>query len=351
MNKRHWTILVITLALMAVLLLPACAQPAPAPTPAPTPTPAPAPIEKVILRLVIPNPPGDKLTVAAEGVGKRLSERTGGQYEIKVYPGEQLAKIPEYVDAVRTGVVEMFNAGWGIYAGVDPRLAEIPMLYNNVRANAAASRATTELYGEVFEKKLNQKALACFTTAALEVESKKSIKTMADWKGLLIGAINPECAALAQSLGAAPTIVMWTDAYEALSKGVVDAVFNSTQWTIVGNLYDVSHYAVRFYAIPTFLGYNINLNAWNKMPKNVQDILIEEAWRGAEEMNAAHIKAETEDKGILTAKGMEVYDVPKAERDKWKEAVRPYVDKKLSDMGDFGTKIRQIAEKANSENP
>ena len=348
MRNGHRAILVVTLALLAALLLPGCAEQATTSAPATSTTPAP---EKVTLRLVIPNPPGDKLTVAAEQMGKRLSERTGGQYEIIVYPGEQLAKIPEYVDAVRTGVVEMFNAGWGIYAGIDPRLAEIPLLYNNVRANAAASRETTALYNQVFEQKLNQKALACFTTAALEVESKKPIETLADWKGLLIGAINPECAALAQSLGAAPTIVMWTDAYEALSKGVVDAVFNSTQWTIIGNLYDVSDYVVRFYAIPTFLGYNINLDVWNKMPKNVQDILVEEAWRAADEMNAAHIKAETEDKDILIGKGMEVFDVPAAERDKWKEAVRPYVDKKLLDMGDFGTKIKEIADKANSANP
>jgi len=348
MTNRHWAILVIILALLAVILLPACSEQTSTTSKAPTTAPAP---QKVTLRLVIPNPPGDKLTVAAENMGKRLSERTGGQYEIIVYPGEQLAKIPEYVDAVRTGVVEMFNAGWGIYAGIDPRLSEIPLLYNNVRANAAASKETTTLYNQVFEQKLNQKALACFTTAALEVESKKPIKTMGDWKGLLIGAINPECAALASSLGAAPTPVMWTDCYEALSKGVIDACFNSTQWTVIGNLYDVSDHVVRFYAIPTFLGYNINLNAWNKMPKNVQDILVEEAGRAAEEMNAAHIKAETEDKGILEAKGMEVYDVPTAERDKWKQAVSPYVDKKLADMGDFGTKIREIADKANKANP
>jgi TRAP-type C4-dicarboxylate transport system substrate-binding protein len=349
MNKRHWIVFVIALALLAISL-PACSKQAstPASTAVSTSTPA---AEKVTLRLVIPNPPGDKLTVAAEDMGKRLSQRTNGQYEIKVYPGEQLAKIPEYVDAVRTDVVEMFNAGWGIYAGIDPRLAEIPMQYNNVRANAAATREITALYDQVFEQKLNQKALACFTTAALEVESKKPIKTMADWKGLLIGAINPECAALASSLGAAPTTVMWTDCYEALSKGVIDACFNSTQWTIIGSLFDVSHYVVRFYAIPTFLGYNINLDVWNKMPKNVQDILVEEAWTAAGQMNDAHIKAETEDKDILIGKGMEVYDVPAAERDAWRQAVAPYVNKKLTDMGDFGTQMQNIADKANSANP
>jgi len=47
-----------------------------------------------------------------------------------------------------------------------------------------------------------------------------------------------------------------------LEKGVVDAVFNSTQWFIVGGLTDVSSYATLFYAVPTFFGYIIQ-NASN----------------------------------------------------------------------------------------
>lgn len=284
-------------------------------------------------------------------MGKRFYERTGGQYEVKVYPGEQLAKIPEYLDAVRTGVVEMAAVGWGIFAGLDPRLAEIPMLYNNVYANAAACEPTTKLYNEIFETKLNQKGLACYTTGALEIESKKPVKTLEDWKGLLIGAANPEVAALATSLGASPVIVMWTESYGALEKGVVDACFNSTQWAIIGGLTDVTSYVTLFYPGPTFFGYTINLDIWKEMPKDMQDALIEEARRASEDMNEAHFKADKEDPGILTSLGIEVYRVPKAERDKWKEAVRPYVDEKLAAMGEFGDRLRQIAEEANSANP
>ena len=40
MNNRHWMVIVITLVLLAVLLLPACAKPAPAPTVTPSPTTA-----------------------------------------------------------------------------------------------------------------------------------------------------------------------------------------------------------------------------------------------------------------------------------------------------------------------
>jgi len=245
----------------------------------------------------------------------------------------------------------MAAVGWGIFAGMDPRLAEIPMSYNTVYANAAACQPTTDLYNEVFENVLNQKGLACYTTGALEVESKKPVKTLADWKGLLIGASNPEVAALATSLGASPVVIMWTEAYANLEKGVVDACFNSTQWTIISKLHDVTSYLTIFYPSPTFFGYTINLDIWKDMPKDMQDILIEEAQKSAQDMNEAHFKADKEDADILTSLGMEVYHVPKAERDKWKAAVQPYVDEKFAAMGDFAERLNKIAEEANSANP
>ncbi len=341
------TFVIVTSVLLSLVV--SCAEPEP--EPAPAPAPAPAPKEPVILRLTIPTPAGDKLTVNAEELGQRFSDRTDGAYQIKVYPGEQLVKVPETMDAVRTGAVEMASIGLGIFAGLDPGLAEVPMLYNNVRANAAACRPSMELYNEILMGKMNQIGLAAYTTGAQEMISKKPVKTLEDWEGLLIGATNPEGAALSTSLGASPVVIMWTECYSNLEKGVVDAVLTSTQWTIISGLADVADYVTMFYASPTFNTYLLNLDVWNEMPKDVQDILIEEAWRVSDEMSAVHINLEEEDKDTLTSLGIEVYTVPKAERDKWVAAVKSYVDEKLASLGDFGAKIRQIAEKANADNP
>jgi len=309
------------------------------------------PEEPMILRLTIPTPAGDKLTVNAEELAQRFSERTNGAYQIKVYPGEQLVKVPEIMDAIRTGAVEMASIGLGIFAGLDPGLAEVPLLYNNVRANAAACKPSADLYNEILKGKLNQVALAIYTTGAQELISKKPVKTLADWKGLLVGATNPETAALTTALGGSPVVIPWTECYSNLEKGVVDAVLTSTQWTMISGLNDVASYVIRFYATPTFNTYLINLDVYNDMPKDVQEILIEEAWKVADAMAAVHIQAENEDKAILESLGMEVYDLPTAERDKWIEAVKPYVDEKLTGLGDFGDEIREIAEKANAANP
>ena len=43
--------------------------------------------------------------------------------------------------------------------------------------------------------------------------------------------------------------------------------------------------------------------------------------------------------------------LPQAERDRWRQATRSYVEGELAGMGDFGKKLSSIAEKVNSENP
>ncbi len=309
------------------------------------------PEEPLILRLTIPTPAGDKLTVNAEELAQAFSDRTDGAYQIKVYPGEQLVKVPETMDAVRSGTVEMASIGLGIFAFLDPGLAEVPMLYDNVRANAAACRPSIEIYNERLQEKMNQVALAAYTTGAQELISTKLVTKLADWQGMMIGATNPESAALANALGASPVTIPWTECYSNLEKGVVDAVLTSTQWTMISGLNDVASYVIRFYSTPTFNTYLINMDVFNDMPKKVQDALIEEAWKASDVMSAAHIQSDKEDKQILEGLGMEVYDLPKDERAKWEAAVKPYVDEKIASLGDFGKKLKEIADKANAENP
>jgi len=312
----------------------------------------PKPKETILLRLVVPSPPGDMLTVKDEELAARFNERAGGEYEIKVYPGEQLVHIPEYLDAVRTGAVEMMDVGWGIYGGADPRLGahETPFLFNNIRANAAAQDALVELFDPVF-RQFNQTALASFTTDSMIYLGTKPVKTMEDWHGLLVGAIAPPMAGTINALGGSPVTVMWTDLYTNLEKGVIDGALTSTQGTINLKLTDVISDVTIFFGNSGGNGYTINLDVWNAMPKSIQDILLEETQQTAQTMGETFIRLHDEDVETLRGLGIDVYVLPKAEQDKWKAACGPYIEQQMSAAGDFGAKLKQIADEANSKFP
>jgi len=339
---------VFALLMISVLVLAGCATSSTTSTATSSTTSAPA---KVTLRLVIPVPPGDKLTVNAEELAKGVSQRTNGQYEINVISGETLAKVPEYMDAVRTGTVEMASVGLGMFAGAYPQLVEIPMIYNNVKANAAACKPMADLYNTFLPSKANARAVAIYTTGANDLVSKKSVQTLADWKGLLIGTVSPQLSAMASNMGAASVVISWVDCYSVLEKGTVDAVTTSTQWTMISKLNDVSKYYVRFYGSPSYNTYLINEDVWKKMPKDVQDIFTEEAWRVSGDLSNIHIQAVQTDKAELEKLGMTVIDIPTAERDKWIAANAATFDKMIADLGDFGKQVKAIAEDVNAKNP
>ncbi len=307
----------------------------------------------VTIRLAIPNPPGDELTANAERFADAVTRRTDGAYEVKVFPGETMVKVPETYDAVRQGSVEMSVVGIGIFEGLHPGLAEYPMSYDSIEANVAAAQPLLELLSrEIFEKFLNMKGLAAYTTGAQELISKRPVKTLEDWKGLLVGTGNAQGSALVTALGAAPVTIFWTDFYSGLSKGTVDAVLNSMRSDVVYKLTDSAKYVTLFYGQPTFLSYNINLDVWNDMPPDVRQVFLEEAREACSEMNAYQVRAWKEtDRDTLMELGAEIYDVPKAEREKWKSILQPYIDKRIAALGELGAQIKKIMDRANSERP
>jgi TRAP-type C4-dicarboxylate transport system substrate-binding protein len=307
----------------------------------------------VTIRLAIPNPPGDELTLNAEKFASAVNGKTGGTYQVRVFPGETMVKVPEMYDAVRQGSVEMSLVGIGIFEGLHPGLAEYPMSYDSIEANAAAAKPLLKLFSrEIFEKFLNMKGLAAYTTGAQELISKRPIRTLEDWKGLLVGAGNAQGSALAHALGSAPVTIFWTDFYSGLSKGTIDAAMNSMRSDVVYRLTDSAKYVTLFYGQPTFLSYNINLDVWKRMTPEVQQIFLSEAQKACEEMNAYQIRAWKElDRKTLENLGAVLYDVPKQERDRWKSILKPYIEQKLATLGDLGSEIRRIMETANREHP
>ena len=162
-----------------------------------------APAKTVTLRLSGPWPPGDPVTDQLQGLVDKFNKAANGKYVIELHPGAELVKIPESVDAVRTGAIEM--CGWpiGVFGSIDPRFAaaEVPFLANNVEADAAMQVALLPKYSQFMEEKFNSKAIFSFTCLALDVCSTKPVKTAADWKGLLTQAVSPQASKFIESHG------------------------------------------------------------------------------------------------------------------------------------------------------
>lgn len=306
-----------------------------------------------IIRLVVPAAAGDPLTYKDEQLAKRFNERVKGQYRIQVFPGESLARIPEYFDAVRVGAIEMADVAWGIYAGSDPRLSliETPFLFNNIEAGMAAAKRLLPLHDRILQERFNAKALGLIHFSGIELMMRKPVTRLEDWNGKMVGSISPAMAKMIQALGGSPVTVMWTDLYTSLQKGVIDGTANGTHGSIENGLLDVCSDVTYFFGAAAWNGYTINLRVWKGMPPDVQKILLEETDRAVDWMHNKLLEYEKEDMQTFVKRGKKIHIISREERDRWREKLLPYQKQQLESMGEFGQKVKEIADDVNSKYP
>jgi TRAP-type C4-dicarboxylate transport system substrate-binding protein len=306
-----------------------------------------------IIRLVVPAAAGDPLTEKDEELARRFNERVKGEYKIQVFPGESLAKIPEYFDAVRVGAIEMADVAWGVYVGHDPRLSliETPFLFNNRKAGTAAASRLLPLHDEILQERFNAKALGLINFSGIELISSRPIKNLEDWKGKMIGAISSTMAHMINGLGGSPVTVMWTDLYTSLQKKVIDGALNGIHGSLENGLTDVCSHVTLFFGASAWNGYTINLDVWRKMPRHVQVILQEEADRAVDWMHMKLDQWEDEDIEKLKSLGVRVHILPEKERERWKMKIKPFQERQLSSMGEFGRKVKEIVDDVNNRHP
>jgi len=144
---------------------------------------------------------------------------------------------------------------------------------------------------------------------------------------------------------------MWTDLYTSLQKGVIDGAANGTHGSIENGLTDVCTDISYFFGAAAWNGYTINLDVWKKMPPDVQQILLEEADRAVDWMHKKLLQYEVEDMETFKKRRLNIHIISYNEREKWRQRLQDYQEKQLSSMGEFGIKVKEIADDVNSKNP
>jgi TRAP-type C4-dicarboxylate transport system substrate-binding protein len=286
-------------------------------------------------------------------MAENISARTNGRCKVELFWSDSLVPMFESMDAVRLGSAEMATFPFGPFGGMDVRFAssEMPLYYNTIDAQVEAQAALMPAYSGVFEEKFNQKCVMVRSIIPLAPGSaKKPIKTLADWNGILIQTISPAVTAIVENFGAVGAPASPLDVYELLQKGTVDATIQSLGKYYEAKLWEVCDYLTNCLFISASAATTINLDVWNKMPKDIQDIILDEATKAQDEIKTLTLTIYHTYLDELAA-NMEVYNLPAAERQVWQEKLQPVVDGMLASMGDFANDVIKTADEANAKYP
>lgn len=219
---------------------------------------------------------GDKAMI------KYVKEMTNGDFNIKWFPSGSLMKAFEYFDACSKGVVEAVGDWTSYWVSKDPAfdfLGSFPFGFDNLDYMTWIYQfGGLELYQELF-KKFN---MTYFSLGATPMESgfrttEKTgpIRTCADYKGKKVRTPARSTIWILKQLGGAPIKMAGGEIYLAVERGTLDgAEFSSPgiDWEM-GFAEITKYWSVPCWFQPSSqVGVMVNLDAWNKLPKQYQNI-------------------------------------------------------------------------------
>ena len=168
----------------------------------------------------------DTIFGAADVFAKKVSEMTGGKFQISVHAGGEIVPALQVVDAVQGGTVEIAHTAPYYFFGKDETFAlgcAIPFGLNSRQMTAWMVEGNgLKLMREFYRNYNIINFLGGNTGAQMGGWYRKEIKSVADMKGLKIR-IGGFAGRVMERLGAVPQQIAGGEIYSALEKGTIDA--------------------------------------------------------------------------------------------------------------------------------
>jgi len=294
-------------------------------------------------------------TEFVQGWAKAIKEATNGRVVITSYPGETLLKAADIYKGVVDGICDIGLSCFSYTPGRFPEIEafEQPgIVYKNSKV---ASKVAWEGIQELNPKCVQDtKLLMVIATGPGDLFAKKPVTKLEDLAGLQIRATGLTAETL-QLVDAVPVGMPQSDAYEALSKGIVEANLAPIEVLKTWKHGEVTRYITRTpFLYNTLFFVTMNKNKWNSIPEDLQKTIIDTTLKFQDEVGIGLWDRQNEDalKWAVEEEGMEVIELSKEEMERWIKAVEPMLDKYIAEKGEAGRKAvetaRRLAEKYNS---
>ncbi|MFN7193108.1 MAG: TRAP transporter substrate-binding protein [Rhodospirillales bacterium] len=236
----------------------------------------------------------DTIYGAAEVLAKRVTESSGGKFEIRVFAAGEIVPGLQVLDAVQAATVECGHTANYYYVGKDPTFAfdtAIPFGLNSRQQTAwMYAGGGQQMMAELFNAYSVVSMPAGNTGAQRGGWFTKEIKSSEDFKGVKMR-LGGFAGQVLTKLGLVPQQLAAGDIYPALEKGTIDAA----EW--VGPYDDEKlgfNKVAKFYYYPGFweggpqLSAIVNKTAWDSLSSENKSIFQAAAWEAHVAMQAKY---------------------------------------------------------------
>lgn len=282
---------------------------------------------------------------------EELEKASGGKIAVEVYHVSALGTVRATMEMVRMGTLETAMGGVAHIQRNVPELGitVLPFLWKDLNTQY---EVLTGAPGKELEKRMLAAGfhnLGFLDNGFRHISNnRKPINSVEDLKGLKIRTLpTPVHIAFFKALGAAPTPLDWSELFEALRTGVVDAQENPPSMTYTAKFYEVQ----KFYSLTGHVNevgaFVMSKTFYDKLPADLKAAVDTAAkktiawqWTENDRDNQKYLKQ-------LETAGMQVNTVPEAELEKFRKIAQRVYAEAIKDLGPSGKELTDIFIAAN----
>ena len=282
---------------------------------------------------------------------EEIARATGNRLTVKIYPGSQLGgKPPTQYKLAADGIADIAFGLQGYTSSVFPRttLTELP----DFGANGV--EATERMWG-IFPKYLSEeykdvKVLALWSNDEPVIMTKsRPVRRLEDLKGMKVRTPSSMQSKVLQALGAVPIDMPVTEMYNALDRGVVDALWVPPSTILDFKLMEVA----KFYTVdlpqsrsPFFLV--MNRKKYDALAPDLKKVLDEGTGKALSlKATAAYDRRGDEAlKAVRGVAGTEIIKLAPAEQQRWRAALAPMIEAAIAEADKGGVNAREMLKAA-----
>jgi TRAP-type C4-dicarboxylate transport system substrate-binding protein len=313
---------------------------------------APANAQTINLRIATGHPPA----VVYAGLMKdyfqpELKKRVEGKTKYKINwvegYGGAIVKVSETLGGVRDGIVDIGGFCFCFEPANLPLHAFQVMLPFGPVDPIDSLRTAQDVYAkvpylsQVFDQKFNQRLLARITDSSYNLGTNFEWKSLTDLKGRRIAGAGLNLNWLKYA-GVTPVQSSLPEAYTSMQTRVYDGwIMFPSAWVNL-KLHEVGpFYTLIGFGTITWHGLTINNNTWKRLPKEVQDIMLEVAKDFEEQVGTVN-RARYE-KDIATLRGLiKVNAIDDAVRKDWAQALKDWPQTIAKELDGKGLPASQV---------
>ena len=208
-----------------------------------------------------------------QAVADRIAQKTEGKITVQVFPAEQLGKDDAILEQLQLGTVHIYPEGSAYLQKWVPEMTftSAPFLFESRDHWSAFMRS--DLVRDWITRVETEAGITVIGDMTKMVRgpyrvmvTKKPVATLADIAGLKLRMAPVELTAAAwRYLGAEVRTLAWTETYEAIGRGIVEAVNSPVALVESMRFYEVAPNIVRHNEYPQGLAFMTNVGVWNSL--------------------------------------------------------------------------------------